>query len=211
MPPRKTSRKSRGSSQPWYNKKYSVGDIASAAFKGVKALQAIVNSEEMILDTNITGTTAANTPLVTHLNGIAQGDGVSGRTGNSSLMHRMHSSEYYTSAVANCLCREVLVIDKQQLADTAPVWGDLFESSTVLSLYNKLSKSRFQILEDKTFILSTAHKTAQLVKHTRPLDKHVLFNGTATSDIQKNGIYKLFIADGVVSFQANYRLFYHDN
>lgn len=189
----------------------SVGNMALLAYRGVKGLRAIVNSEAMQIDTGIAISTVANTPVVYQLNAIAQGDTVSQRTGHSCLMSSLHSTEYYVSSVANVLVREVLVLDKQQIADTAPAWLDVFENSNPASLYNKLSKSRFQILEDKTFVLSQTQRSNKFSKKTRKLHKHAIFNGTASTDIQKNGLYKMIIADGVVGTSNGYRLFYHDN
>lgn len=194
----------------WYNKKYSVGDIASKAYSGVKALAKLVNSEEFQLDSTTATTTAANVAVIFGLQSIAQGDGQSGRTGNSILVSKIHRTEYVT-ATATVLVRELLVRDMQQVADSAPSITDVLESSVPTALYNKLSKSRFQIIEDKMYVMNTANNPNKLIRNTIMCDKHILFNGAATTDIQKGGYWKMLISDGAVTFSGSYRMFYHDN
>lgn len=189
----------------------TVANVAAAAWSGVKAIRALINVESFQLDTSYGITTVANVAQITPLNNMAQGDGQSQRTGNSILMKKLHRTEYCTSSAANVIIREILFYDKQQVSDTAPVVTDLLESSTPLALYNKLSKSRFQILEDKLYTLNSVSKTNRIIRNTKMLNKHAIYNGAASTDIQKMGIYKLVIADGVVGFGGAYRLFYIDN
>lgn len=189
----------------------SVGNVALLAYRGVKALRAIVNSEVMVIDVAYTATTSANSPLVTHLNPITQGDGISQRTGQSCLMSNIHLKELVSTAAAGALCREVLIMDRQQISDTAPSWTDVFESASPFSYYNKNTKGRFQILEDKTYILNQVQNSHRYRSVGRKLQKHATYNGTAGTDIQKNGIYKLFISDAVCSVNFNGRLTFHDN
>lgn len=189
----------------------SVGTIASAAWSGVKALRAIINSEEFQLDIAYNFTAAANTAVITPLNIMAQGDGQSLRTGNSILMKKLHRTEYNTTSQPNTLVREILFYDKQQIADTAPIVTDLLESSLPVSLYNKLSKSRFQILEDKLYSLNSVSKTNRVIRNTKMLNKHAIYNGASATDIQKMGLYKLVLTDTAATFTGSYRLFYHDN
>lgn len=189
----------------------SVASVAQAAWSGVKYLRTLVNSEAHVLDASHSSVLVANTPVIFHFNAIAQGDGQSNRMGNSVLMRSIHRTEYTTTAVANTLVREILFLDKQQISDTAPVATDILESGGPVSLYNKLSINRFKILEDKIYTLSSAQRTGMVLRNSKKLNVHATYNGGATNDIQKNGLYKLIVADTAASTTGSYRLFYHDN
>lgn len=189
----------------------SVSNMALLAYRGVKGLRALVNSEEFVYDVAYAQTLVANTPVITPLNNMAQGDGQSLRTGNSILMKKLHRIEYNTSSQANTLIREILFYDKQQIADTAPGATDLLETGTPVSLYQKKSIGRFQILEDKIYYLNSAGNTGRVLRNTVHLNKHARYNDGAGSDIQKMGLYKLIVADTAANVTGTYRLFYHDN
>lgn len=188
-------------------------NVALLAYRGVKGLRALINSEEFILDTNVGQTTVANTAYIYNLNAIAQGDGQSQRTGNSLLMSRLYEQEhFYTPTTDDVVIREITFIDKQQVGSTAPAVTDLLESSSPTALRNKLTIGRFQILSDKLTAVDTkSSKINRVVRRSRKLQKHAIYNGTNSTNIQKNGVYKLIIASGVVSYNHYYRLYYHDN
>lgn len=189
----------------------SVGNMALLAYRGVKGLRAIVNSEEFVLDTGVGASVAAYTASVIQINAMGQGDGQSSRTGNSILMKKVHRTEQITVTSGNATIREILFYDKQQIADTAPSATDLLDASTPWALYNKLSKSRFQVLEDKLTVLTSVNRPVILRRNTKQLNKHATFNGTTSADIQKMGLYRLIITDNAVTVVGSYRLFYHDN
>lgn len=206
-------KKSRSAPAKRQNPLYSatVADIASAAMDGVKAIRKLINVEDFIFDTAYGLTTATNTAVVTQLNNIAQGDGQSGRTGNSILMSKIHRTEVVSTAVSVAIVREILFYDKQQIADTVPGWADVLETQVPSSLYNKLNKGRFQIIEDKFYTLASAAKPVTSLRNTKMLNKHAIYNGTGAGDIQKMGLYKLIVTDGVCAVAGSYRLHYHDN
>lgn len=190
----------------------SVKNIALLAYRGVKGLRALVNSEEFVFDTGYNNTTVANTAIFTQLNNIAQGDGQSARTGNSILMKRLHRTEFtILTGSANAVVREILFLDKQQIADTTPTVTDILESASPYALLNKLTKYRFQILEDNFYTLSTAARPTRTMRSSKYLHKHAKYNGTASTDIEKNGLYKMIISDVAVGIGGSYRLYYHDN
>ena len=47
--------------KPWYRKKYSVSQMASAAYKGVKYIKGLVNSEMFDVVTAASNTSMTNT------------------------------------------------------------------------------------------------------------------------------------------------------
>lgn len=190
----------------------SFGNMALLAYKGVKGLRALINSEDFVLDTNVGQVTVANTAYIYPLNQMAQGDGQSQRTGNSILMSRIEELEHFYSPTTNdVILREITFIDKQQVNATTPSVTDLLESSSPTALRSKLQPGRFQILTDKLTAYDTVAHINRITRRTRKLHKHAIYNGTGSTNIQKNGVYKLIICSGVISYNHYYRLHYHDN
>jgi len=188
----------------------TVGNIAMLAYRGVQGLRALINSEEFVHDQSLAGALGAGTFLVQHLNGIAQGDGQSQRTGNSLLMSKIQVKDVVSGTLSG-IVRIIYFYDKQQISDTAPTGGDVLESSDPQSFYNKLSKGRFQILSDKTMILDTAKQLFLRANYNKKLHKHATYNGPNATDIQKMGLYRLIVSTVPISVQGNSRLGYHDN
>lgn len=190
----------------------SVKNTALLAYRGVKTLRALINSELFQYDVNVGQLTVSGTAYIYLLNGMAQGDGQSQRTGNSILMHSLKSIEhYYTPTTNDVLMREILFIDKQQISATAPTALDILETSTATSLYNKKESSRFQILSDKLIAFDAVAHPQKVSRKTNKLGKHAIYNDVTNTAIQKNGVYKMIITAGVLTYNHFYRLNYHDN
>lgn len=224
MPPKKKyggRRKKRGSrAVSFWDSKYSVRDVAEAAYKGVKYIKGLVNSEMYKLDiSGATSTFYSDGSAVTHMTPVAQGDGVAARTGNSILAKYLtiHGvATRTTSGDAVQTCRLVIVMDKQNIADeTNPGYSTVFTAANPHALINADTAGRFQILYDKVFTLDTVRSLARTFKINIPLNTHVKFNGTAATDIQKNSIWLMTISTQTVSNQPVFtyqaRLGYHDN
>lgn len=212
---RRGRRVQRGSATPWYNKKYSVGEVAQAAWRGVQYIKTLVNSEVHKLDTTFS-TTADSAGFVTHLTAIAQGDTVSNRTGNSVLLSYLTIKSLWAinSLNVTAFIRILIVRDKQQVGDSSPTITDILETIAVTSHYDITTVGRFQILLDKMFDLNSNGKQTHIFKKTINLKKHVRFNGTASSDIQKGGIYFIAFSDQGTNIPAhvtNVRIAWHDN
>lgn len=194
----------------------SAFNIAKAAWSGIKFIKGLVNVEKHKLDTAFS-TTFATTAGVSLINAIATGDGEGARTGNSILMKYAYlyfnMARNASSTASTDFVRVVCVVDKEQVGDTTPGYDAVFESQAPLAMINKLNVGRFSILYDKTFNI-TANNPAITIKEMIPLNMHARYNGTASTDIEKNGVYIMFIGTNgtnVPTFQGNVRLAYYDN
>lgn len=110
----------------------TIPNIARAAWSGVKYLRTLVNSELHRLDITAAGATLSTTAGITHLTQIAQSDTSFGRTGNQILLSWINfraSLVSHASSTAS-IARVMIVLDKQQVADTSPVIGDILEVGT---------------------------------------------------------------------------------
>ena len=173
----------------------STATIAASAWSGVKYLRTLVNSEKHKLDTVIT-TSISSTGAITNLSAIAQGDAINQRTGNSVLATGVHLNMVFSlnaSATASYV-RALLFIDKQQVGDTSPSGSDLITGNYTGHLAAS-TVGRFQILFDYLFPLNDVGLKNKVIRKYIKLNKHIRFNGTASSDIQKGGLYMLLFSN----------------
>lgn len=150
----------------WYNKKYSVGDIAAKAYRGVKYIKSLINVEKKFLDSSGNGTCAA-AGTIFNLTNLAQGDDYNNRDGNSillqSLLLRANLSGT-TADTAGDIIRIILFRDNDQRG-TDPAAADLLEnvgsgSAITLSPLNHNVNQRFSVLMDKRLTVGSLSTTA---------------------------------------------------
>lgn len=187
----------------------------------VKDIQSMVNAEKQKVDVSVSTSTISSTPAVTHLTAIATGDAEGSRTANSILLKYLYINgtiQIHTSANFSRV-RCVVVRDKQQVGDTAPVYTDVFETapsgSGTQAFLNKNTVGRFDIIYDRTYALD-AQRPQAIVSKMIPLKSHARYNGSASTDIQKGGIYIMLVSDvtaggNVPTVYLQARLAYYDN
>jgi len=201
----------------WYNKKHSIS-IQGVA-KKLYNLQSMINSEVMKVDTVSTG---GSQQTISHLTKITQDDTVSGRTGNSILLKNISikGSMQINSAVSISTRYSVaLLMDTQQVGDGLPSNADIFKTETEpQTLLLQSAVGRFKVLKRWNGYLGTAQGggSVKLFDHFYkfPLNTHTRFNGIASTDIQKNGLYLSIITSESANHPTTLitsRLGYHDN
>nr|WAE43198.1 MAG: capsid protein [Cressdnaviricota sp.] len=198
--------------------KPSVSSVASAAWSGVKYLRTLVNSEVMKIDFAAAGGSVSTTASIIHITAIAQGDGVAARTGNSIMLKYISFKGRFVSSAASTasILRVMMFIDKQQVSDTSPSVSDVLEATTDPQSHLSVANTgRIQVLFDKTYQFDNLSRRAFFVKLQKGMKQHhVRYNGTTTSDVQKGGVYLLFLSsEGVNTVSVDYRcrVAYHDN
>lgn len=210
----------RKTKSPWYKRKYNAMQLAAKAWRSVKYIKGLVNSEMLHKDfTYSVGTLIANTGFVTHLTGIAQDDTIAGRTGNSLLLRNLtyrYKLEVNASVTSNTTILMILFRDNQQISDTTPAITDILTSSTTESLLATGNFGRFKILSRKVFTLTPASggNPAREITGYFNLQKHIRYNGIASTDIQKNGHYIAFLSSENTNYPTivgSARIGYHDN
>ncbi len=195
----------------------SLRDAAYGAMAGVRYIKSVINVEKKMKDLGATAS-ASTTPLVYCLNDMAQGVTDSTRVGNSLKAQSVAitgSITWDTTGTQNRGVRMMLLWDNQQVADTAPTSTEIFGSATpsLWSHLNPESHGRLIIVADRTVYQST-DKLRQPLKVIRRLSRHVRFNGAATTDLQKNGLFWVIYSNEAtntpsVQFQSFFR--YVDN
>lgn len=170
------------------------------------------------------GTSAAITNTGTikyNLTNIAQGDDVNERIGNSiTATGFSYKGTFYNNASATngTMIRIILVQDLQQIADTEPSYSDVFASNTIDSEMNSANTGRFRVLWSQLFTINMAFSGQVVKKYIKKWIKFktpikVRYNGTAGTDIQKNGLFLTMISDQAVNtpnLDDRFTLYYND-
>lgn len=201
----------------WYNKKYSIKQVAGKALAGVRYLKGLINAEKHMRDFDWSYS-AITTPMTAqHLTALPVGDADNERTGNSVLVkyHLIRFTINRNSAAAHTSdnVRIVVVCDNQQRADSAPIYGDVFQGDSYQAHINRLNRGRFSIMYDKMFSVF-ADKPTLMRRIVLRNNKHARFNGSAGTDIEKCGIYVLCvgsIATNGPTVLFNARTAWYDN
>lgn len=143
--------------------------------------------------------TPTNAGTVQSLVLIAQGDDEGYRTGNSILLSSLfHRCAYQLHASATqSFVREIIFMDKQQISDTNVSVTDILQTASYLSPLNKGLVGRYKIIKDTTFALSSSTQTRVSKKFVsfKGKQEHVRYNGTLSTDVQRNGLYILHISN----------------
>lgn len=206
----------------------------------VKALQRAVKKvlpemkyADAVLDTsNIT-----TSGTVIHLTAVPEDDTATGRTGNVIYVKSLSINGYFLRSTditytMNAMYRIMVVIDKQQVSDTAPAISDVLDygASNSTRIFPKVAAlERFRVLwisevyEGHRMNISDAggglnginpaSQSTIFNYHNDNVNLRVDFNGAASTDIQKNGIYLLILSNdtaNVIDINGVSRIGFHD-
>lgn len=216
---KKRTRRGNKPYKPWYKKKYSAMEIAGKAWNTAKFLKKLINVEVKKFDTtNSAVSTSSGT--VTILSGVAQGDAVNNRNGNSIRAKYLTGTikfQQNASATVPTLLRYSVVMDRQHTSDTNPQYTDCYDDADPLAPIEKNTAGRFEILYTELFTLQPvgeASNECHVINFSIPLDTHIRFNGTAAGDHEHNALYAMVSDDEATNHPTMdfyYRLGFIDN
>lgn len=178
-------------------------------------LKGLVNSEMYHFDTSST-TSVSNAGSVIPLTNIAQGDDINVRTGNSIFVRSVYiiiNLSQHASAT-NTLYRYSLIQDTQQVSDADPAITDIYQTAVPQSPLKIGNMGRFKVLASRFATLSINGNQQEVIRKFKKLRLHVRYNATASTDIQKNGLYLVQTADEATNTPTSVsyvRVSYHDN
>lgn len=193
---------------------------ASWLAKQVWKLKGLVNSEMHKLDVNNAGGTVTTAAYAAHLSAVAVGDTFDARTGNSIYARSLNIKGQVvyngTAGATPTFLRLLVVQDTQQIGDTSPAISDVL--STASSGYNAhinaATAGRFKLLYSDIHATDSVQNTVKKFDINLPMRHHIRYNGTASTDIQKGGLYIMAISDQATNGPKlifDSRLSFHDN
>lgn len=168
-------------------------------WRDVKTIKNMVNVEYKAHD-NDNSTTPSSSGSLILLNGISQGDGESNRDGvqvrYKSCEHSVVVSQH-TSATQTIL-RWLLFIDLQPDGST-PGMSEVLDTSSApayMAARNLDNRSRFLILKDKSFAMSSTGTRMHAWKYFRKLDLKTLYTGTGSliGNIKNHSLFLLLVS-----------------
>lgn len=182
------------------------------------ARKAVSTEETKFNEIGPISATLDNTSDVSLVTAIPVGTGPTDRIGNKINVIGFNFNYWFVKGSgAAALARIVLVHDTQQVSDsTGPGWTDVFSSTQTHGLRNMLTTNkRYKVIYDQCHALNAAYPSTSLVKKFISFKHPVLYNGTASSDIQKNGVYLLTQCNEATAsaplFLYNIRTLYKDS
>lgn len=190
--------------------------LANKAWRGVRAIRGLINVEKHYLDTGVS-TTIDTSGSITLLSGIAQGDDVNSRQGNSVLGKTLYSRVVLLRNAANTTAMNsvrIMVIRDLNNVGSAPTVTDVLASATVHSPLNVDHTARYQVILDKVISLSVQGQSGVNRKWFLKVPAHLKFTGSSATDVYKNALYLLLVSDqasSVPSIASTWRLGYYDN
>jgi len=158
--------------------------------------------ERKFFDTSLSFINVADTAgAIVQITSIAQGDTVGTRTGNKirikALYVQVRVSTQSLAGLAEEYVRFMVVQDMQQVSDTAPTVANIVNNTALpqnaLPLVASQGRYRilhtFKLFDGQMLLASNATQSSTQTWVKYGLDIPVTYNDTASSDIQKNGIY----------------------
>ncbi len=135
------------------------------------------------------------------MNQVVVGNTANTRVGQSIKIKsfNMRANAGINSSGRITVLRCMVFVDKQQAADATPTIAVLLDSATPESPINLFSQKRFRVLYDKYITLNDSGHNNYGIDISIPLDMVQLYNGSAATDIDKNGIFMLLIASEVTN------------
>lgn len=179
----------------------------------VKYIGGLVNAErhQKILDLSLT---TSNTGVVNLLSGIAQGDDISNRQGNSvKTIDLMGNITFDQANNTSNFVRVILFMDTANQGVTPSISDVLTASVTVNSQRNVDNMKRFKIFQDRLFSFDPDTKTRAL-KVYKKLGMHLRFSASTATDVLQNAIYLLILdSNGTdhCAFSSSWKLSFYDN
>lgn len=208
----------------------TVGTLASQ----VKALQKFCRNlapEKKYADIGLSVTDVAAAGTVVHCSAIGTGDIQATRNTNTINVTNIDVSGYFTRLstdfVATAFLRVALVVDKKQVSDTSPTAAQIFATGDpATALPNVDTLERFSVLwlspvfdawrmviDSDRLVAGSVPTQSAAWSHAWKGNLKVSYNGNASTDIEKNGIYFVYLtSSGVTTFDsvATVRIGYTD-
>lgn len=167
-----------------------------------------------------TSSTVGTSAAIGQIAAIAQGDTVSGRTGNQVTVKRLHLRLNLTvnSAGVSQRVRFIVFCDRLNTG-TAPTGTDVLNTASLV--YSGIAPSalvnqRFKIYEDVVIPLSSVGANFTIAKEwdLRMKDLKVSFTGTGAGNSGSNSLYFLLLSSDNTNqptYAVGWNLFYYDD
>lgn len=207
MPPTKRKRMSFVSGLAAYKKQKTAGQAALTAVASLKRRIAAATETkyEDVNTTNAAPVTMTEASAISNLAQVAQGAGLVQRVGQQITAKRLTGRYIVKYNGANSMARVIIVQYKKQSSSSTPSLAKIVENysagtGSVWSPYSFTNQftENFRVLYDKSHAIEASNQAA-VRELSIPLNFKIAYNGTLTTDIEKNGIYMFMLSDQTVA------------
>ncbi len=195
--------------------------LATKAMAGVKKLKSMIHVELKSRSQAASTTTVSSTGIILSLNTIPEGTGENERIGVGIKVKsiRIRASIRSAAGGTHTVFRMILFIDRQQEADTTPSVAEVLQTVNSFDYINWINRKRFRILSDRLYVFpgqgfATGLQAMQCSVNKFGMNLVQRYNGSASTDIDRNGIFLLLLSDepsNVPSFEMVPQINYVDN
>ncbi len=208
MPPMKRKRMSFVSGLAAYKKQKTAGQAALTAVASLKRRIAAATEikYEDVNTTNAGPVSMVDTASIANLAQIAQGAGLVQRVGQQVTAKRLHVKYHVmanSGSTSSAVTARVIIVQyKKQSSSSTPSLAKILENYATgtgaawspLSFTNQF-KENFNLLYDKLHAVDNVTNKSVIRQFSIPLNFKIAYNGSATTDIEKNGIYMFMLSD----------------
>lgn len=186
----------------WYNKKYSIEDIAKSAISTAKTVASLINVE--LHDQYVTTTTnVTTTVLLEQLVNPAIGTGPAERQGNSIKLNYIQDRALYVMATADTSVFLRVIYFKWKDSD-APTASDVIVSTSnpVVQHINKNSSNKMSVLSDVVYHFDDSKRQGTYMEYQKSFKSfHLEWNEDGTT--AKTRLYRMSFSDSVTGLSRN--------
>jgi len=185
----------------------ATASMAAKALSMAKFLASVINVEHKFKDTVYSRTAIYSTAVITHISGIAQGDGQNARNGDSVKLSSVNlrglitvGSTIAPTSTVNIRTVRVMLINDKVSDGAPPSLTDILDNSTLPNVYARYNPDnaggRFRVLYDKRIVVSATTNCVRFNCY-RKLKHHLKFTGGASSqtDASIGHLYVLLVSD----------------
>lgn len=186
----------------WYNKKYSIEDIAKSAISTAKTVASLINVE--MKDSYVTSTTAVTTTaLIENICNPVVGTASAERNGNSIKLNYVQDRSLFVmpTAATSVFLRIIYFKWKD---DTAPTLADILVSTSnpIVQHINKNSSNKMSILSDVVYHFDDSKRQGTYLEYDKSFKSfHVEFNEDGTT--AKTRLFRMSLSDDAVGLSRN--------
>lgn len=205
--------------------RYKVADAAYTALKMAKQIKDAVNIEYKEYPATILNTNLDTAGVVYPLATITQGYNNAQRIGDSVKLQRLTCRGVIIQGTGSATTQVRMVLFRGKAEDfkTYSLSTDLFETTSSANyIYSsKLEQEKYntKFLLDRRFVLDTAKQNIIPFKFNMPLNWHIEYGASGSTQVKNAGFYLAIMSDRVIGSPAinypsitfNYTISYTDD
>jgi len=145
----------------------SAWSLAKKAWGYAKYVKSLLNTERKFIDTAISVTPAWDAPTITHISQFTQGDNANERNGRQIKLKMLRLKLRWKATAQQTVRYGVIIANNDDAS--APTYGELFETNSIMDHRNMNELQNWKLLFDKTITIDPDFKGEVIRTHNIPL------------------------------------------